>query len=1682
MIKKNKLAILISASLINMSIINNVFADDIEIYTGSKDKEANVNILFMLDTSGSMGENLSAGKTRMDQAQEALINVISNLKGNVRVGFGRFNDPGGSILTPIRRLDEVVDEDIIKTADSDAIENISDSIVSTKEPELIFNNTSKKYIYSVDVVNDLQTAAECSDSSNYISTNTFLNMGYSPMLSCSPYNGFIIKNVNIDKNSEIDSVEYSLQSFYKPTTEVTSTFYYEDTANPANFKNENSYNETGLKITDRSIKETNDKWIVDSSDGTSRISYTGEALKNIFQKQINNKYWKKGSSSLNFYIKSNKTGSNNHNWFLSSAAFNSSTNNDYENFMKNYNRKNQYSTKNNNRLGYNYNSYTSFLNENYVDSWLSWNVERDILLKNKEYIKKLNSIKMSTNEKNYYPKIDIKLNEKSENIVAIKFKEINAPSQSTVRKGILKLIAEKDNGSGKITFKISKNRFTKDFTETNGLLSKEQKTGTLTLEYKDWKKGQPYLFDIKSLLEEKFYSNWCGGGDVTIYMSSSDAKSIYSTESNDGNKPSLILNYDGGNENSCMSSKGIYQITNSFDDSNEKTSYNFFYGEEKTNLPNNEYIQLSGNNKAGFIFRDTKIPVNSKITSAYFEITNYDDIGSGILEIGVGNPEKYPIEQFSNSDGELSERYNKNSYIVSKNWYINKPEPNITYKSPDLSKYIQSVVDSKNFKDAKEKDLEIFLKNKSNGNFSMYSFDKSENKSAKLIINFENKKKETTKFLSSKQIINFKNNETDNRSNNVITVRDKLIELIKRQPTEGGTPIDGALYEAGQYFIGNDVHYGRSKNTRKYFRSRNGRPYYPSYEKDAIYLNKLSKYKEISSPNTYKGGDVIYPKNCSKNNINSLNCNDIYINGNPKYKTPMTEKVCETNNIILITDGDPSSKDYTSYNYIRSSKDINGKYLVDLIKDETKIKCSDTWSCINNWVSYLNKTDFMPLKPGKSNITTHVIGYTQLDSKDKLEQVARNGGGLFLGAKNANQLVDSLTLVISNIMDIETTLATPGVAVNQNNRLQNLSEIYYSVFKPTTMKSWSGNLKKYEVSTEKSIIVDKFKKEAVNLLTGFFEKDTTSFWSTKQDGGNVLIGGAASHLSLKNKIYTYINDNPKEELLNQAKNEINEFNPYLTINLFNLQKRIQKNDYIKFLRWLRGVDVFDENVNGSFSDARQIMGDPLHSRPVLVNYNKNESVIYVSTNDGFLHATDSKTGENIFSFIPKELLKNSYNIYKNGMGKHVYGLDSSWVALRHDENKDGEINKNDGDYIYLYSGMRRGGNSFFALDVTDPKNPILKFVKDKDSEPAFRNIGETWSEPALGRIRLEGKEQIVILFGGGYDKAYDNSSYNNLHDNIGNKLYMINAETGELIWSASGSNSIASTKIAGMNYSIVSKPKIIDLKGNGFISNIYVSDLGGQIIKFKFNKDAKSKSDLFTGKIIAKLGRSVGTLNLADNRMLFDSVAVAPVKNGNEKFVSIVAGTGYRAHPLNKEIHDVIVMIKDKEDFATKNEVISKPIILDDLVDITKTFNTKIINESLKNKKGYLINLKEPSQYIGEKTTGEPLIYDNQIIINTYIPSSKQGECSPVIGYARSYRINVFTGRPINKGSDSDGDGDDAIKQSDRYKDNITTGIANGSKLIYTSDGVFLLTNTKIEKIGSGGKLGTQKKSWYVVK
>jgi len=449
------------------------------------------------------------------------------------------------------------------------------------------------------------------------------------------------------------------------------------------------------------------------------------------------------------------------------------------------------------------------------------------------------------------------------------------------------------------------------------------------------------------------------------------------------------------------------------------------------------------------------------------------------------------------------------------------------------------------------------------------------------------------------------------------------------------------------------------------------------------------------------------------------------------------------------------------------------------------------------------------------------------------------------------------------------------------------------------------------------------------------------------------------------------------------------------------------------LDWVSGKDVRDYDGDKNTTETRLQFGDPLHSKPVIVTYGGTaaapDSTIFFGTNEGYIHAIDADDGSEEFSYIPEELLPNLEDLYTNRSATtHPYGMDGTVVIWAHDSNGDNDYydtTGDDSDHVYLYTGMRRGGKSYYALNIIDRANPVYMW-KVTGGSGTFAELAQTWSTPVRSKVNIGGTTYDALIVGGGYDDDQDNTVTHATRqvDSEGRAIFIIDAVNGNLLWQG------ALTGVEGthesftdMKYSIPAEVRVIDINLDGYADMMFAADVGGQVWRFDIH-NGSSAEDLVTGGVIADIGADDDTAN---NRRFFTTPDIALVKEGASKFLTISIGSGWRAHPLNEDVDDRFYVIRDSN-WGSAPDTYTK-LTESNLVDVTNNIDaTNIATAITDGKKGWYITLEND----GEKVLSNSVTVNNQVIFSTYTPEPAAAACTASEGSGRTYVVSVYNGRP----------------------------------------------------------------------
>ncbi len=765
--------------------------------------------------------------------------------------------------------------------------------------------------------------------------------------------------------------------------------------------------------------------------------------------------------------------------------------------------------------------------------------------------------------------------------------------------------------------------------------------------------------------------------------------------------------------------------------------------------------------------------------------------------------------------------------------------------------------------------------------------------------------------------------------------------------------------------------------------------YYESYLYLAGKQPVWGKYDANQRNGTDRNALVNSTANCSSRN----NCSW-------QYKSPISHS-CQKTHIVYITDGAPVS-DNSSNSDIKALLEKTAPQGGSTNPVWKKSSCdTGNGQCLPHLAEYMYNQDiaaengypkkFSDPTNRMQNVTSHFVGFA-LDLP-LLVNAAAAGGGHYFTSNTASGLADALQSIIVDITAANTTFVAPSVAVTAYNNFGFRDELYYALFRPSEGTNWLGNVKKYKLKTQDAdgkpitpMIVDRNGTQAIDPETGFFKETSSSLWNTVVDGEDVGKGGFASNMTPgSRKIYTWFGNDKKAGSANAGTPEDlkvfssngSSSHTNSTTDISNAMLGVSTTSQRKeVINWVMG-----KKTDGTGN--RMAIGDILHNEPRLIAYTTDEDIvraegagskeevsIFVGTNEGFIHAIDAKTGKEKFAFLPKELLHipEKYRADSKSYNNKAYGMDGYFTALTQYGNKLSDDTRKISK-AYLYAGMRRGGSNYYALDVKDLSSPKLKWVlkgayKDNyrdliyqdatnenysniyrptsgttDITPGFERLGLTYSAAKIGKLKVNGSTKDVLVFTGGYDVKHDVVG-NNVpkNDEVGNAIYIVDAETGELLWRASGNNgrtqsntdSLNQMTLASMTNSMPASPTLIDINNDGLIDIIYATDLRGQIFRFDI---AGGDVGQIRGHRFANFGGS----DKGNNRRFFNSPDVALIRDrGQSPYFTVSIGSGFRENPLNEETDDRFYMIRDTYVTQSRSALSNPPVITENnLADVS---------------------------------------------------------------------------------------------------------------------------------------------------
>jgi Tfp pilus tip-associated adhesin PilY1 len=323
---------------------------------------------------------------------------------------------------------------------------------------------------------------------------------------------------------------------------------------------------------------------------------------------------------------------------------------------------------------------------------------------------------------------------------------------------------------------------------------------------------------------------------------------------------------------------------------------------------------------------------------------------------------------------------------------------------------------------------------------------------------------------------------------------------------------------------------------------------------------------------------------------------------------------------------------------------------------------------------------------------------------------------------------------------------------------------------------------------------------------------------------------------------------------------------------------------------------------------------------------------------------------------------------------------------------------------------------------------------DVSGSPGFGygDMGESWSKPAVGRVRVctancgntsapfpVTEDRYVAIFGGGFDRERLNRR--------GNWIYMIDIETGHVLYRANSSCGINSGAGCSPTYfaSIPSEPAALDTSGDGILDVVYFGDQKGQLWRIdlsdlqitsspasRWQSQVNPSAGSATPFLIFKAPQPVAPAVDPFYPVYYRPTAVYLGYNVNGKAaLGLAFGTGDRDDILSKyfpgslNFSQRFYYVIDKANTTTRTE--------SDLYDIT---SATAASTTTVPPNGWFIELAKGERVISDSVSINGVIYFPTFNPNTAATGSgtcaNSNKCLSSGGSARLYRVYYSTGNP----------------------------------------------------------------------
>ena len=511
----------------------------------------------------------------------------------------------------------------------------------------------------------------------------------------------------------------------------------------------------------------------------------------------------------------------------------------------------------------------------------------------------------------------------------------------------------------------------------------------------------------------------------------------------------------------------------------------------------------------------------------------------------------------------------------------------------------------------------------------------------------------------------------------------------------------------------------------------------------------------------------------------------------------------------------------------------------------------------------------------------------------------------------------------------------------------------------------------------------------------------------------------------------------------------------------------------KRIQYLRGDrPSLEIEFGGTFRsrDSLSVLGDFVFSAPLFVgtstaryadnieasSFNSFKSstqsrtpMVYIGGNDGMLHAFNASydpEGSNIeagreeWAFIPRQAFKVLKPLTDPAY-QHRYSVDGSPAV--------GDVFWSGSWKTVLVTGLGQGGQSLFAMNITDPTAANEAAVASKylwdftDQQDA--DLGYPTGKPVITKLK-NGK--WVAIFGNGYNNTVADGNASTTGNAV---LYVVDISNGNLIRKISTGAGMSADPLGTSRPNGLASPAVVDIDRDSIADFAYAGDLHGNLWKFDLRSNVPGNW---------KVAYQDASLNPLPFYVARDAGGVRQPITSRPQVGRGAYGTGlmvYFGTGKFMELTDRVVANLSTQTFYAlqdNNELLSSDLIANRTSLTQQTIDVEAAvtigddeagvrvtsNNAIGSNRGWYLDLLSPGNvFRGEMQVTDSVLRDERIVFTTLIPNADP------CGYGGDSYIMIMdalTGGRLNNTFDLTGDG--KFGDDDKYDDGTTKNAASG--------------------------------------